>query len=274
MGYNPKTIRKHFDELAEEEWERLVKSPVEEIKLHIHSHYLKKFVLPENRVLEIGAGPGRFTEILHELQCKVVVADISKVQLNLNKKFATDREFAASVESWIQLDICDMKQLAAESFDVVLVYGGPLSYVLEERDLALQECKRILKRGGLLLASVMSLWGASHRYFSIILELPLERNREIIRTGDLTPITQPENNHHCHMFRAKEYRDFLERNGLEILAMSASNSISTNFETELEAARRDEDLWQDVLKFELEASAEEGYLDGGTHIISVARKPA
>ena len=167
-----------------------------------------------------------------------------------------------------------MKHLTEKSFDVVLVYGGPLSYVFEKRDIALRECIRVLKAGGLLLASVMSLWGAVHRYFPEILKLPVERNREIIRTGDLTPITQPENNHHCHMFRAKEYREFLEKNGLEILAMSASNTLSTNFEEELEAVRQDENLWPEILKFELEASAAEGYLDGGTHIIAVARKPA
>ncbi len=51
-------------------------------------------------------------------------------QLALNRQGAATRGFAASVESWHQLDICDLAPLADQSFDAVVAFGGPLSYVL------------------------------------------------------------------------------------------------------------------------------------------------
>lgn len=272
MNYSPAAVEQYYDERARDEWERFSRSPVEEIKLYIHTHYLKKFVTPCSRVLDIGAGPGRFTEILHELDCQIVVADLSAIQLDLNRQFASERGFAASVEQWLKLDICDLSALEAETFDVVVAYGGPLSYVFEKRDPALQECKRVLKPGGLIVASVMSLWGTIHRFLGSITALPVENTQAVVRTGDLTPETEPESKHHCHLFRAQEFLDFFRRHNLEVVAKSASNTLSTNHEELLGAVRQQPKVWASVLSMELEASAEEGYLNGGTHIIAVARK--
>jgi SAM-dependent methyltransferase len=109
-----------YDQDPEREWLRLVRSPLEEIKLHIHSHYLRTYLAPGMRVLEIGAGPGRFTKVLHELGCSVVVGDISSRQLEANEAKAKELGFAASVERWLKLDICDMACLESGSFDAVV----------------------------------------------------------------------------------------------------------------------------------------------------------
>src|SRR5438876_5715252 len=63
---------------------------------------------------------------------RVVVADLSATQLELNRD-ARARGFASSVEAWHQLDICDLGALDATSFDGVVAFGGPFSYVFEPR---------------------------------------------------------------------------------------------------------------------------------------------
>lgn len=263
MNYDPQAVEKFYDELGHGEWERFVRSPVEEIKLHVHTHYLRTFVPPHSCVLEIGAGPGRFTEVLHGLGCQIVVADLSTVQLGLNRQFAHERGFAVSVEQWLKLDICDLSALAAETFDVVVAYGGPLSYVFEKRDQALQECRRVLKPSGLVIASVMSLWGTVHRFLGGILEFPAANTQAIIRTGDLTPENEPGSKHHSHLFRAQEFQELFARNEFRVVAVSASNTISMNHEEVLGGVRQDPVRWASILAYELEASAEQGYLDGG-----------
>ena len=84
-NYRPEAIASYFNEFGMAEWERLVRTPTEEVKLEIHAHYLRSYVTRQSRVLEIGAGPGRFTEMLSSLDCRVVVLDISSVQLDLNR---------------------------------------------------------------------------------------------------------------------------------------------------------------------------------------------
>ena len=144
-SYQPETVIQHFDEFGIREWERLIQSPADEVSLFIHTHYLKKHISPNQQVLEIGAGAGRFTQILASLNAQILVADISNVQLELNKKFAAEYSFNQAVKDWQQVDICDLSQFKSNSFDSIVAYGGPFSYVLDKRDVALSECIRVLK---------------------------------------------------------------------------------------------------------------------------------
>ncbi len=270
-AYNPEAIASHFDEYGMREWDRLVETPVDEVSLYIHTHYLEAYVPAAGRVLEIGAGAGRFTQVLARLGARLVVADISPVQLGLNKQHAQRYGFAHAIEEWQQLDICDMSRFDSDSFDCLVAYGGPLSYVLDQRHRALQECLRVLKPGGLLLLSVMSLWGSAHRHLDGVLSLPAETNRRITHSGDLTPESMPGRGSAMHMFRADELRAWLVQAGLEVQAMSASNCLSLGWEEMLNRIRADQEKWGELLRMELEACAQSGCLDMGTHILAVAR---
>ena len=168
-SYQPALVAKYFDEFGIREWERLTQTPADEVSLAIHTHYLKQYISHGDLVLEIGAGAGRFTQVLADLRTKIVVADISSGQLELNKRLATEYGFESSVEDWQQIDICDLSGFETGIFDIVVAYGGVFSYVLDKRDLALQESLRVLKPDGLLFLSVMSLWGTAHRYLYEIL---------------------------------------------------------------------------------------------------------
>lgn len=272
-SYQPETVIQYFDEFGVREWERLIQSPADEVSLFVHTHYLKKHISPNQQVLEIGAGAGRFTQILASLNAQILVADISNVQLELNKKFASEYDFNQAVKDWQQVDICDLSQFKSNSFDSIVAYGGPFSYVLDKRDVALSECIRVLKPNGLLLLSVMSLWGSAHGFLDGVLSLPPETNQKITTTGDITPATFPERrNNFMHLFRSKELIDWLKQAGFEILDKSASNCISLTWNEKLKQVRDNAEKWNELLRMELEACADEGCLNMGTHIIAVARK--
>ena len=270
MAYDPLAVAAFFDALAEGEWQRFDKDSLAAIQEHIHNYYLDRFVNRGSRVLEIGAGPGRFTQTLHHLGCEIVVADISKVQLELHKRYGIERGFGTSVKEHRCLDICDLSALPGESFDVVLAYGGPLSYVFERREEAMASCRRVLRSGGLLLASVMSLWGTLHRFLVALQQLPAANIAEITATGDLTPTSDPTSKHKCHLYRSSELVALVARHGFHVEAIAASNALSTNLEPLLAELRQDSGQWQTLLDLEREATAQAGYIDGGTHIIVAA----
>jgi len=202
----------------------------------------------------------------------VTALDISETQLELHRKFASEYGFEDAMEDRIQADVCQMNGLGESVFDEVLCYGGPLSYVFEKRNLALRELSRVLKPGGKLLLSVMSLWGTVHEFLPDVLEVPLDENRKITETGDLHPETFTKSTHHCHMFRAIELRSLLEEEGFRVLGMSASNCITAVYRERLDETRKDPSLWGELLRLEVEASAEPGCLNMGTHLIAVARR--
>jgi SAM-dependent methyltransferase len=271
--YSGEYISRYYNEYGMQEWDRLTANPVNLVNLHIHAHYLKEFVPAGGTVLEIGAGPGRFTQILAELGTQITVADISPGQLVLNRQHAEEYGFAAAVNAWDEVDICDLSRYGSESFDRVVVYGGPFSYVLNRRDTALSECLRVLRPGGVLLLSVMSLWGTLHRFLpSALNEIPEEENRKVIESGDLLPETHENRGHYLHMFRSEELRDWLTLSGVEVLAMSASNSLSLTWDEPLAEIQEDETKWAFLLEMEVEACAQPGFLDGGTHLLAVVKK--
>ena len=113
--YSPDWVVARYDEFGEREWERFARSPSSAVSLHIHTHYLREFVTSGSRVLDVGAGPGRFTRVLAEMGCRVVAADISPVQLELHRKYSAELAFDGAVEDRLQLDICDMSRLGADS---------------------------------------------------------------------------------------------------------------------------------------------------------------
>lgn len=272
--YSRSHIARYFDDYGEQEWERLVVSPTSEVSLHIHTHYLKKHLQAGASVLEVGAGPGRFTQVMAELGAQIVVSDVSPVQLKLNKENAHQHDFAHAVQDWQVADICDLRQFKAGQFDCVVAYGGPLSYVLDQRDIALDECLRVLKPGGKLLLSVMSIWGTIRSALvGIVQDIPLEINRRVLASGNLLPETFENRGHYMHMFCSQELQTWLHQHEVEIVEMAASNALSLNYGEALKDIRQDAEKWAFLLEMELQACAQPGSWDLGTHLLGVVQKP-
>ena len=165
-----------------------------------------------------------------------------------------------------------MEQFAPGTFDVVVAYGGPLSYVLNERDIALNECLRVLKQSGMFLMSVMSLWGSAHRHLNGVLGIPVEINQKITKTGDISPETFPGRGNYMHMFRADELKSWLKQFNLSITQISTANGLSLGWDEWLRENRKDTAKWEELLNMELEACSEGGSLNMGTHLIAIAKK--
>jgi SAM-dependent methyltransferase len=273
--YDPTWVRSYFDAFGQREWERWDRSPVERVKLAVHLHYLRAYLAPGERILEIGAGAGRFTQELGRMSDRIVVADISPVQLQLNRENAEALGYADAVERWVECDVCELHPHFDDAeFDAVVCYGGPLSYVFEQRERALRELLRVTRPGGLLLLGVMSLWGTVHHFLPFLFEVDPALNREIVATGDLGPDRPGAGSHFCHMYRAAELRGFLERCGAVVEVLSASDCLAATWAEALEEVQQDRAAWRHLLELELEACREPGCLDMGTHLIAVCRKPA
>jgi SAM-dependent methyltransferase len=273
--YDAKHIERFYDDYGEREWERLTQRPDQVVNFHIHGHFLQRFVKPGDRVLEAGAGPGRFTLELVQLGAKVTVGDISPRQLELNQQKMREAGVAEQIAAWHPLDITDLSQYPSESFDSVVCYGGPLSYVFEHADTALNEMLRVTRPGGFVLLSVMSLLGSTRATLPPILGLArvhgVNAVDQVTATGDL--LGDINNGHRCHMFRWSELKAMLQRQGCTIEAAAASGCLAPGQADALQAVMENEpDLWERFLAWELDLCQEDGAIDGGTHIIAVVRR--
>ncbi len=263
-------IRSYFDELGEGEWLRLTSSPRALVSLEVHRRMLAEHVRAGARVLEVGAGAGRFTIELARLGAVVTVTDLSPVQLDLNEQHVREAGYEQSVEARYLLDVRDTSRYLDNQFDVVLVYGGPLSYIFEDAQSALRDCLRV---GSIVLASVMCTLGAWRLYLPQIIELAKELGDEvndlIVHTGDLRH-EGTTSGHTCQMYRSREVERLVHDAGGRLLTISASNWASFGDETALEEIHADPDRWLKFLALEVAACREPGLLDAGSHIVFAA----
>jgi len=271
--YSGASIAGFFDEYGEREWDRLDRTVADRVSLALHRRYLARFIQPGDHVLEIGAGPGRFTIELARLGARITVADISAAQIELNRGKVKAAGLDEAVVERAVVDIVDLGRYGNAAFDATVSYGGPLSYVLERADTAVAELVRVTKPEGHLLTSVMSLVGAARAHLAGVLGL-VERfgldavDREM-RTGALA--AQTTNGQPMKLYRWSELESLLRRHRCQIVAVSASNFISVGNEEVLSRALGDERLAAQFMEWETRACGEPGALDGGTHIIAVAR---
>lgn len=236
--------------------------------LQLHREAIERYVPSGARVLQVNAGVGRFTETLHRRGCRVTALGTDATEHEAFAAQARERGFEGSIEAWLPRDVCHLEGLDDGAFDAVVAYGGALSFALERRDRALAECLRVLRPGGLLLASVLSLWGTMHRQLRLVLERDLVVVRGIIRSGNL-PAGAREGGHSCHLFRAAELEAFLRRGGFELLLLSASSALSTGVPL---PAGDDPAGLSALLEYERAACVERGYVDSGSYLIAVARR--
>lgn len=276
--YNPEIITRHFDNDEHDEWSRLDKKPIGKAQFHIHNHFLHKYIKRGDRVLEIGPGPGRFTIELAKLGARIAIVDISELQLKMNKERVEEAGFEDSIEWRKKCDILNLEGIEDSSFDCVVCYGGPLSYVLEFVDEALKEIIRVTKKGGIILSSVMSTLGTYHHLINYVFDdnvgIELERFDGLTQTGDILGDLADKGTHQCHMYRWNEFREILLKHPVEILDASAANFLSNGLVNEeyLTELMHDEKKWNMFLKWELEFCREPGVIDAGTHFIVIFKK--
>jgi SAM-dependent methyltransferase len=227
-------------------------------------------------VLEVGAGPGIFTQHMALRGARLTVTDLSAVQLAENRQRITAAGLGGAVAEFLVADVRDLSRWADGSFDLTVAYGGPLSYVFEDAPAALRELLRVTRADGTVLASVMSTLG-SYRYFiaevaDIIADYGDDANDSVLRTGDLRPV-QPTG-HVCTMYRAEQIPGLVTEGGGVLVAMSASNWSSLGDPQALARLEADPAHWARFLDNEAWSCRQPGCLNGGTHLIFAARHQA
>lgn len=228
----------YYDNLAEDELERLSEDAPFYHRLEFERtvKYLEKF-LPENgKVLDAGGASGRYTKWLADNGYDVHLMDISSVQLHIATEYLEDNPAVTfSKQSITDISFPD------NTFDAVICTGGPLSHLVDKGDRisAVTEFSRVVKKGGPVFISVMGLLNTLSlqcRNLPDHDESPVME--EFARTGlyttELEEQLEVEGGFtQCKFFRAKEFEEFLEAQGLHVSEVVGLESITYGTSAEL-----------------------------------------
>ncbi|MFE3459308.1 methyltransferase domain-containing protein [Nocardiopsis aegyptia] len=276
-GYDPDTTRSFYNSWGSREWDRLESSFENEVNYAVHKSVLAEFVKPGDEVLEAGAGPGRFTIEMARAGADLTVCDLSDVQLAINREKVAEAGLTERVRAWHEADIVDLSRFRTASFDVVVCAGSVLSCVLDRVPDAMDELVRVCRPGGAIVVSVTSRYGYLRAGLSQILGLidseeQLTAIDNAVGTGDIAGVRAETELLTTHFFSWPELKQlFLERN-CSIAAASASNFLSADSPELTDRLLADPDLKEAFMRWELAACRSEGAIDGGTHMIAVARR--
>src|SRR2546430_4411279 len=122
--WDPARTAEFFDEYGEREWTRFEDGRTPGPSVAIHTQMLEGYVRPGDRVLDAGAGPGRFTLELLRLGAHVTALDISPGQLELL------RARVPNVEAVVG-GITDLSGFPDDSLDGTVRLRGPVSFLVD-----------------------------------------------------------------------------------------------------------------------------------------------
>ena len=141
-----------FYQQSDEE-NRLQKSRQGQLEYFITMHYIHRFLKPDSRVLEIGAGTGRYSAALAQEGYRVSAVELTQSNLSILQQKS---EALALLDAY-QGDALDLSRFADDSFDLTLLFG-PMYHLYEAADQhkAIDEAIRVTKPGGVILTAFLS----------------------------------------------------------------------------------------------------------------------
>ena len=276
MRYNPAFPRTHYDRLADNEWTRLTRNRRGELNFLVHMDVLQRHITADMDVLEVGAGAGIYTKELVHMVRRLVVSDLSEVQLAVNQDHMRDLGVLDLVDECQILDLVDLSALAAGSFDAAVCVGGPLSYLLDKESVGLQQILRVVRPGGIVVLGVMSLINTLVLFMGVVRaekeEIGIDNMRWLLETGFQDREHHPATEHYCHMMTSADVDALLAAEEVEVVEKRAAGVLGIAGEDALNAVREDDELWALIVERELAWSKLPGTLDLGDNIVYVIRK--
>jgi ubiquinone/menaquinone biosynthesis C-methylase UbiE len=277
MKYNPEIPRARYDDYGDREWERLEKDRLGELLYHVHLDILRRYISDSDNVIELGAGAGRFTKDIVNMSKTLTTSDLSSVQIEINKRKMEELGLADKVQDFMILDITNLEGIPDNTYDVAVCIGGPINYLFDKEENAINEMLRILKSHGKLILGSMSLIGALMYYLDgIIFEkgmFGIDATEWLFTTGIQDEEHYPvENKHYVHMMTSKDLDALFEGKQVTILEKSSAGLFMHSKEEPLCKAKQDTALWELLIRKEIEFTKLPGTLDCGMNIIYVIEK--
>ena len=157
-----KEIISSFYNQADED-SRLQKNRHGQLEYYTTMNYIHRYTAKESRILEVGAGTGRYSIALAKEGFDVTAVELVESNLDVLRE---NSKGLGNIKVY-QGDATDLSRFSDDSFDVTLFFG-PMYHLYEtdEVNRAIDEAIRVTKQGGVILFAFISVYAIMYaNYF-------------------------------------------------------------------------------------------------------------
>nr|WP_286184106.1 class I SAM-dependent methyltransferase [Clostridium sp. CCUG 7971] len=256
-------LKKYYEDYDEDS--RLIKDKAHNVEFITTVNYLDKYIKNDNKILEVGAGTGRYSFYYSEKGVNVTALELCEKHVEIMKGKSSSN--SSNIEI-IQGNVLDLSMFNDNTFDVILCLG-PLYHLTTEkdRDTCIKECLRVLKPKGVLAISY------TNRLSQFI--KMMHRNKDNINDIELKRVVE----HGCEFGDSRdvfyfsnydEIEALMNSNSIEKLHHLGTDGVSDLLRNEVNQFEYKEfDLW---IKYHLDTCEDKSIIGYSMHGLYIGRK--
>ncbi len=161
MSTREEIVSGFYNEYSEED--RLTRSRHGQLEYATTMAYIHKYAGPGSKILEIGAGTGRYSVALAKEGMDVTAVELVEANLKILQESSKGITGIKSYHG----DATDLSRFSDNAFDVTLCFG-PMYHLYEKTEVnkAIDEAIRVTKPGGVILFAFISVYAIMYaNYF-------------------------------------------------------------------------------------------------------------
>ena len=261
MSTREEILSEHYDQSDEDS--RLLRSRHGQLEYFTTMQYIHRYAAAGSKVLEVGAGTGRYSIALAKERMDVTAVELLENNLNTLRKNSRDVEKLRAFQG----DATDLRLFPEGSFDLTLILG-PMYHLYETDDVykAIDEAIRVTKPGGHIFFAFISVYAIMYaNYFYGGWTCGLEENfteegtvrhfREQIFTG----------------YDIAEFEDLFRSKPVEWVATTGTDGLLKIIEDRPDFSISDEDFTS-LAEWYLQFSEKRELLGATNHLLYICRK--
>lgn len=258
-----------------DEWGRLDREPLE---FMVNLHHIKSHLPAQGRILDNGAGPGKYSIELAKLGYQMTLTDLTPRLAEIAKQKAEEQGLQEHFDGFYVADARDLTRFSDQHFDAALMLG-PLYHLQKEEDrvAAVTELHRVTKHAGLVFVAFMSrvrflttsimspeAWKPNHTVQGI---------KDFLKSGVFDHSDEGRFTG-AYYFDINEIKPFMECHGFESIKLIGSGSIAGAMTQEQWNywRLRGEDEFQQIMQMVMNESENPYILGTSSHLLYIGRK--
>lgn len=252
-------LTEFYSEECEEE-NRLRSSKVGNLEFITTTTYIDKYLCPGDRILEIGAGPGVYSNYYSSQGYKVDAVEL--LDVNYQKLKSIERKGLKAHKA----NATDLSKFEDDTFDITLVLG-PMYHLFSEEDQekAIKEAIRVTKSCGKIFFAYVTNEAVIINYFL--------RERHLLDKKDLHDddfIVKNDPKEVFYVCTVDEFKSKMRKFNVKFLKNVATDGIASIARDDVEYL--DDDEFEEWVKYHLATCEREDLIGYSSHVLYICEK--